>query len=645
MRTVKLGRSLNIFFATSIILPLIVISIFAMYYSTSFLNELSKNNNRQIAENLKVSVEGFFAEPEKDLEVLRDLLLSDQIQSFDKVNYNAMFEIFHKNQGQFHHYQIVDRDGTVSYSYPDEKGNVGFDFSSAEYVKQIWSGANFYWSRTYVDSRFGEISIDFALPLGTDILVGSIQLEQLSHVLESIIDDENVHVGITDSTGVYIIHSDYLNVEQRNTDPFVNQFQLNYDPVKINNDSYYGTILKSDYQGWNIVLYEHVSKQGTKVNRFLVLLTVIIVVSTLVVIAFGNRLNHMIITSLKDVVANTKEVAAGDYSIKKDSSAFEEFNDINSNFSLMASRIKKRENQIIDQRNKIESLNVDLEKRVDERTLELKNSNEKLEKTLKNLEETKEQLIESEKLASLGNLVAGLAHEINTPLGIILTVVTYMQDRTDKFTEKFKNGNLKRDELTKFVDSIAESEVLIYDNVTRTTDLLSSFKMISTDQFSNELRTINLRSYVENIVRGLEPNLKKSKIRMRLVAEEDIEIVTIPGSIYQVVVNLVVNAAVHGYDDQGGEIVIVVSKKGQQAEVIVEDFGKGISKENLKHIFEPFFTTARGKGGTGLGLNIAYNSVRKSLKGNINVVSHIDSGTRVQVLIPLKLDSFKNSME
>jgi len=637
MKTLKLGQTLNIFFAASIIMPLIIISSFAMYYSTSFLNELSKNNNIQIAENLKVSVESFFIEPQNDLNILRDILANLQNRNEDLMSFNELFMIFHVNQEQFHHYQVVNSDGIVSYSYPDREGNVGFDFSNTQYFKAIKNGADSYWSETYVDTRFGQVSIDYALPINGRILVGTIQLEKLKNIFDSIVDDQGFDVGITDSTGVYIAHTDYSNVEQRFTDPYVNQRSLNYDLVSINNVSHYGTIIESAYQGWNIVLYEHISKQGEKVNRFLILLTLIIVVSATAVIVLGNRLNNRIIKNLTEVVNNTKNIASGDYGISIKPGQFFEFDEIGNHFSLMAEKIMSRENQIIEQKNKIGDMNRDLELRVLERTDELQTANEKLELTLKNLEETKEQLIESEKLASLGNLVAGLAHEINTPLGIILTVITYMQDNTEKFNSKYTEGRLKRDDLTKFIESLTESETLIFDNVIRTTDLLSSFKLISTDQMSNETRRIDLSSYVENIVRGLEPNLKKSKIGVRLDLESDIEIITIPGSIYQVVVNLVMNAALHGYGDLGGTIDISVRSQGDQAEIIIEDYGDGISKENLKHIFEPFLTTTRGSGGTGLGLNITYNAIRKSLKGFITVDSQVGVGTRVHVQLPMSI--------
>jgi len=640
MKKVSIGRTLNLFL-TTIIVPLLIISIFAMYYATSFLSELSKNNNLQIAENLKVSVENFFSEPENDLRILRDLLLLDELNASNMDEYTQVFEIYHKNQSKFHHYNIVDVNGISIYNYPLEQNNVGFDYSNSEYYNAIQSGSEKFWSKTHMDTRFSQISIDFALPLQDHILTGTIQLESLSNVLNSILEEDGVIVGITDNTGVYILHSNYTNVEQRITDPYVNRRVLNYEEVQINNDNYFGTNIRSNYQGWNIVLYEHVSKQRDKVLQFSIILSVIIVASTLVVILLGNRLNSILVENLSSFVNRTKSIADGDYSESVDESRYIEFNEIGSNFSLMAEKIQKRESKIVAQNREIETMNRNLELRVQERTKELQESNEMLEQTLSNLNETREQLIESEKLASLGNLVAGLAHEINTPLGIILTVVTYMQELTEKIKGNLSNNALRKNDLLKYTQSMEESEILIFDNVTRTTDLIGSFKLISSDQMSDENRMIDLVDYIENIVRGLEPSLKKKDIHIELMHSGSFEIKTIPGSVYQVMVNLIMNAALHAYEHMGGTIEIELFEDEDTVDVVVRDYGKGITEENLKRIYEPFFTTKRGSGGTGLGLNITYNAIKQSLKGNITAQSEIGKGTAMRVTLPKNIEEKK----
>ena len=629
-KSMRLDRILSMFITASIVIPLLVISIFAMNYSRSFLVELSKSNNRQIVENLKANVEVFFVEPQHDLNILRDILVSKST----KTELEDLFAIYHVNQKQFSHYLIVNDEGRVEYSYPAGESIVGFDYSNANYYKAIKGGAEEFWSPTYVDTKYNEISVDYALPLDDKVLIGTIHLEKLRNILNSIINEEGLIVGITDHTGVYILHSDYAYVEQRFTDPYVNQKDLNYEQVFYNNDSYFGTIIDSDFLGWHIVLYEPVSTLNDKINSFIVFLTIIIIISVVAVVLIGNQLTARIIKNLSNVVHKTKEVAEGEYGIEIEKSQFDEFNEIGSNFMHMAKKIQSRETQILKQSNEIELMNQDLEKRVSVRTNELTQANIKLEETIENLETTKAQLVESEKLASLGNLIAGLSHEINTPLGIILTTITYMKEETETIQQGLINNKLKKDDLKNFIGSQKDSEELIYSSITKATNLVNSFKLISSDQNNTENRLTNMCEYVGKIILSIEAHLENAGVLLNIDCDPDIEIVTNTRALYEVVVNLILNAVLHAYNQQGGTIDIHIHRLTEGISLIVEDYGSGINDENLKHIFEPFFTTTRGAGGTGLGLNITYNTVRQKLNGNIRCESEIGVGTKFIIELP-----------
>jgi C4-dicarboxylate-specific signal transduction histidine kinase len=330
-------------------------------------------------------------------------------------------------------------------------------------------------------------------------------------------------------------------------------------------------------------------------------------------------------------------VREGNYRFVIEESRFVEFNEISHNFDLMVKEVESRQREVMAQKNEIEDMNKNLEARIEERTADLNASNSKLEKTLLHLKETQDQLIESEKLASLGNLVAGLAHEINTPLGLCLTIITYLQDKTKENNKKFQINQLKKSDLTTYFKSAIESEQLVSDNLHRAIDLISNFKLITNEQRNVEKKTILLDDFLLNIVKGLNQELEKSNISLAMTCEEDIYIETIPLSLYQVVMNLLMNAKMHAYDDQAGMIKIDASKKDEEVLIIIEDYGSGIDEENLKHIFEPFFTTKRGQGGTGLGLHIVYNTIRQNLKGNIACNSKSGHGTKFTITLPLNL--------
>lgn len=304
----------------------------------------------------------------------------------------------------------------------------------------------------------------------------------------------------------------------------------------------------------------------------------------------------------------------------------------------MAGEIQNREEQILRQHHDIERMNKELEHRVNLRTYELYQTNQELQITLENLKLTQEQLVESEKLASLGDLVAGLAHEINTPLGIILTIVTYMEESTKKMKVAYDQGLLKKGDFEKHLESIIESETLIHDNVSRAIELISSFKMISAEQRSLEKRTLVLSDFLYHLIKSIEPQMKKSSIQVRLHCDENIEIETIPLTLYQILINILMNTRVHAYENFGGYVDVSVFSKTQAVEITVEDYGVGIPKEYMKKIFDPFFTTKRGTGGTGLGLSITYNSIKQNLQGEIYCTSEVGGGTKFVLTLPINMD-------
>lgn len=629
-----LGRMMNLFYAVSVILPLLIISLFAMNYSRTFLIELSKDNNSQIASNLKLNLESFFTEPESDLKLLASLILNND----NMENAEQTINTFDKTQKNFSHYTIIDDEGIVIFNYPQDTNLIGFDYSSRQAYKAIKSGNTDYWSETSINSQYDSVFIDYSLPLGKNILIGTVYLDSLEEVFNRTISDNDLLVGITDETGVYILNTDYRLVEQRTTDPYINNRQLEYEKVRYLNEDYFGTSISSEYKGWNIIIYETVDNLNQRVNQFVLYLSGIILLLTGISIFLGRKLNAIVFRNLTNVIKKTKNVAAGEYALDNMEGTFIEFNEININFLHMAKKIEQREKEILKHKNEIELMNKELEERVIIRTNELYDANLELETTLNNLEETQEQLIESEKLASLGNLVTGLAHEINTPLGVVLTIITYLQDLSEKILDKLNDGTLRKSEFVNYLEKSQDSEKLIYDNINRANELVSSFKLVSSDQSSIETRKINLYEYIENIITTLNPQLKRFKILVHLDGDKDIEILTVPLSIYQTIVNIVINSKIHGYDNDEGDIYIHIIKLANSVNVTIEDHGKGIDKDNIKKIFEPFYTTTRGSGGTGLGLNIAYNTIKQNLKGKITCESTLGKGTKFIIELPYSVD-------
>ncbi|OYD82649.1 PAS-domain containing protein [Azospirillum brasilense] len=248
---------------------------------------------------------------------------------------------------------------------------------------------------------------------------------------------------------------------------------------------------------------------------------------------------------------------------------------------------------------------------------------EALETAYADLKETQDSLVQAEKMASLALLVAGVAHEINTPVGIAYSCSTHLASKTRTLTEAFAKGTLKKSDLTAYVVAAGESSRLIEQNLTRAAELIQSFKRVAVDQTSQERRRFDLRSYLDEIITSLGPRLRKSPHRMTVTCPDGITMDGYPGALSQVITNLVINALTHAFPDgrEGAMALSVEELPDGELDIRFSDDGVGIAPDNLPKVFEPFFTTKRGTGGSGLGLHIVFNLVTQSLGGRISVDS------------------------
>ena len=267
----------------------------------------------------------------------------------------------------------------------------------------------------------------------------------------------------------------------------------------------------------------------------------------------------------------------------------------------------------------------------------LRRAKDQADHALSNLNLAQADLIRAEKLASLGQLVGGVAHEINTPLGIALTTATLVRDETRSFQAVVASGALSRSRLTHFVDRVGEGAHLLCSNLTRAADLVHGFKQVAVDRISDERRTFELDQWLDELIASLQPMLRKGGHAITHECPAGLAVDTNPGALAQVVTNLVTNAVVHGFRKaQRGRIAVRVEAiSGGLIRIEVEDDGSGIAPENLGRIFDPFFTTARNRGSTGLGMHIVHNLVTAKLLGRIAIESELGQGATARIEFPV----------
>jgi signal transduction histidine kinase len=278
---------------------------------------------------------------------------------------------------------------------------------------------------------------------------------------------------------------------------------------------------------------------------------------------------------------------------------------------------------------------------IGQRERALRRAKERADATLRELRETQATLIQSEKLASLGQLVAGVAHEINSPIGVALTTSTALDADVKRLGSSLESGRLLRSELTHIVGRLNEGARLLFVNLTRAVDLVHSFKQVAADRASGERRPFEVNGWMRDLLTSLGPVLRKKGHEVATECPDDIVLDSYPGALAQVLTNLIMNAVVHAYPDgQAGCMRLTVSRSSRgELRIVFADDGRGIAPEHLGKVFDPFFTTGRDQGSTGLGLHIVYNLVTVTLQGRIAIESWPGQGTRFLVDLPLVLDT------
>ncbi|MBF0194046.1 MAG: HAMP domain-containing protein [Magnetococcales bacterium] len=376
--------------------------------------------------------------------------------------------------------------------------------------------------------------------------------------------------------------------------------------------------------------------QRTLLNNISISIFIALVMTFLVLGVLVYLLLQSIITPVNVLNEKAKEIASGNFDAKIVLYGTDEIGELARSLENM------KDNMLDHQR--------ELEDTVAKRTQHLDVTNSVLRDIIADLNQTQEELVQSEKMASLGRLVAGFAHEINTPIGVAVSTISHIPDMTNKLNEMLSGDEVDGDELDRLLENLGKASSLGMSNLNKAADLVRRFKRTSMDQTSEDIRDFNLYELLKDSLVTLHNVFKNTKIELDLQCSNKLKICSQPGIIGQVMTNLLMNSYKHGFNSGklAGKITIEASFDGEAGvNIKYSDNGCGISPENLSHIFEPFVTTARSQGGSGLGLYISYNIITTQLNGEITCYSELGHGVVFDINIPNvmlveKISSAKN---
>ena len=347
-------------------------------------------------------------------------------------------------------------------------------------------------------------------------------------------------------------------------------------------------------------------------------------------------------TSPIDILLNVVQKVAKekDYQIRAPIAPIKEYNMLSRAFNTMLDRIEQQISKLKQAELENSQLTQSLEQKIAQRTDALKTSNQELLNTLATLHQYQHQIVETEKMASLGQMVAGVAHEVNTPIGLGVTASTLLQDRLTDIQHAFDSKKLTSSQLQKFLAESKENLSIIYRNMERAASLISSFKRVAVDQSNDNRRQFNMQQLINEVLLSLRPNLKKTQHQILVNCDADLELDSKPGPINQILINLIMNSLIHAFEHmEQGEIRIDVSVSNDRCLLNYQDNGAGVPETIKKRIFDPFVTTKRGEGGSGLGMHLVYNLVTQALNGKIQLESTLGQGLTINIDFPVIVKS------
>jgi len=390
--------------------------------------------------------------------------------------------------------------------------------------------------------------------------------------------------------------------------------------------------------GYLFIQTSRLEKQQLITKLYFVLISFMLL-TALIAIAIAQRLFNRINDPLTALIEDVGVIPQNkSYKLSLTKQPYKELDFLAKTINIFLARTDKHIVKLIDEHQHSLSKTKALEERLSARTNALKDSNHELLSTLEKLHEFQSQLVETEKMASLGDMVAGIAHEVNTPIGLGVTASSLLSDKLSEIKHAFENKTLKSSQLKKFLTDSNESVAIIFRNLERAAKLISSFKKVAVDQSSEENRIFNVNDLLNEVVVTLSAKLESNNVNLSVNCPEDFIINSKPGPINQILINLILNSIHHAFEGKDNRnITIIVMNLSDQLHLNFTDNGNGIDDSIKEKIFDPFTTTKRGSGGSGLGMHLVYNLVTQALDGHIALEDHFSQGVTFDITFPVEL--------
>lgn len=540
-----------------------------------------------------------------------------------------------KSYGYFDTIYYLNSMGKINVMVPNENRYLGIDMSNIPDFKDISQNNTFKISRPFISLRTGEPTIYMVYPIKSEgYVVGELRLSLLQDEIEKEMKIDKTKEGqifIVDQYGGFLAHPQKKLVKEQVNEGNLNLYKESYikDKTLIYEKNGINVVSKSSKLrefGWIVVdEIEINSIIAPYIIPIAVALFFFVSICIILTIDLKEKIKRDIIYPIMQLRKSTKALSTGNFEegiiLTDILSSFEEVNQLSMDFHKMSDSLWEAQNK--------------LEIKVEERTTELSAlneeliaTNEELSNALEELKVTQEQLVEAEKIAALVSLVAGIAHEINTPIGVAITATSYMKDITEATVKSIGEGKLAKKQFIEYMETLKESLDILEASLNKGSKLVQSFKSIAIDQTEDILKEVNVKKYIEDILFTIEHEFKNKKISIEVECHESLQLKTFAGALSQVISNILLNSIQHAFKDRpSGKIIINVVKEKNMVLISIKDNGIGIEEDIKTKIFEPFFTTTRSERHIGLGLSIVYSIVNGRLKGNIKCESSIGEGS------------------